>query len=53
MCDDELMKLAGDGQAAAAPDEFTTSGWCSSLLGVCLDPVDLLDVKQDRNGDFG
>ena len=52
MCDDELMKLAGDGQAAAAADEFTAGGRRSGLFGLRLDPINLLDIEQDWNGDF-
>ena len=49
----EAMKLTGDGQAAAAPDEFAAAVWSSGLPRLFLDVVDALDEKQDRDGDLG
>ncbi len=49
----EAMKLAGGGQAAAAPDEFAATGWSRALPRLFPDEVDPLDVKKDRDGDFG
>ena len=49
----EAMNLTGDGQAAAAPDEFAASVWSCGLPRLFLDEVDLLDVKKNRDDNFG
>jgi len=49
----ETVKFSNDGQAAAAPDEFAAGGGRRGFARLFLDEVDLLDEKQDGDGDLG
>lgn len=50
--ENELMEFVGNGQAAAAPDEFAAGGRSGSLAGLLFDLIDFLDVEEDGQCDF-